>query len=97
MTKIIEDYNDVMFNYDPTKHTTRPLMTRFERAKIVGMRLEQLARGAPTLVDTSKCQSIREVVMKEIEEKKLPFIIVRSLPNGKKEYWRVADLVVPPF
>lgn len=97
MTKIIEDFDDIMLNYDLSKYTTRPLMTRFERAKIVGMRLEQLARGAPTLVDTSKCHSIRDVVLKELDEKKLPFIIIRSLPNGKKEYWRVADLVVPPF
>ena len=70
-------------------------MTKYERAKVVGMRLEQLARGAATLVDTVDCKSIRDVVMKELREKKLPFIVIRNIPNGKKEYWRVADLIDP--
>ena len=96
MTKVVEDYNDIMHGYDISKYSTRNLMTKYEKAKVVGMRLEQLARGAPTLVDVKKhnCKSIRDVVMKELEEKKLPFIIIRSMPNGKKEYWRVSDLVV---
>jgi DNA-directed RNA polymerase I, II, and III subunit RPABC2 len=97
MTKIIQDFEDVMQNYDITKYITRPHMTRYERAKVVGMRLEQLARGAPTLVNTENCKSIRDVCMKEITEKKLPFVIVRTLPNGTKEHWRVADLVIAPF
>lgn len=95
MTKIVEDYEDIMSNYDTSKYITRPHMTRYELAKVVGMRLEQLARGAQTLIDDNKCKSIREIVMKELDEKKLPFLVVRALPNGKKEYWRVADLVVP--
>ena len=28
----------------------------------------------------------------ELEQKKLPFIIRRPLPNGSSEYWRVSDL-----
>lgn len=94
MTKIIEDFDDVMRGYDPTKHLTRNIMTKYEKAKIIGMRLEQLARGAPTLIDDKHCKSIRDVVFKELEEKKLPFVIIRQIPNGKKEYWRVADLVI---
>ena len=97
MTKIVEDFDDIMRNYDPAKYTTRNIMTKYEKAKVVGMRLDQLARGAPTLIDIKKhnCKSIRDVVMKELEEKKLPFIIVRALPHGKKEYWRIGDLVIP--
>ena len=94
MTKIVEDFEDIMKNYDITKYVTRNQMSKYEKTKIIGMRLEQLARGAASLVDTSACTSIRDVVMKELEERKLPFIIIRSLPNGKKEYWRVADLVI---
>ena len=94
MTKVIEDFDDAMRGYDTSKYTTRNMMTKYEKAKIIGMRLEQLTRGAPTLVDDKNCKSIRDVVMKELEEKKLPFVIVRQIPNGKKEYWRVADLVI---
>jgi hypothetical protein len=28
----------------------------------------------------------------ELEKRVLPFIVVRPLPNGKKEYWRIQDL-----
>lgn len=96
MTKVVEDYTDIMHGYDPSKYITRNVMTKYEKTKIIGMRLEQLARGAHTLVNTEKsnCKSLRDVVMCELAEKKLPFIIVRNLPNGKKEHWKVSDLVV---
>jgi hypothetical protein len=32
------------------------------------------------------------IALKELEEKRLPFIIQRPLPNGGSEYWRIADL-----
>jgi DNA-directed RNA polymerase I, II, and III subunit RPABC2 len=95
MTKIVEDHEDVMRGYDITKYVTRGTMTKYEKTKIIGMRLEQLARGAATLIDTVECKSLRDVVIKELADKKLPFIIIRTLPNGKKEYWRVCDLVDP--
>lgn len=95
MTKLVQDFDDIMKGYDPSKYTTRNVMTKYEKTKVIGMRLEQLARGAATLVDIDKhgCKSIRDVVMKELEEKKLPFVIVRTLPNGKQEHWRVCDMI----
>lgn len=97
MTKIVQDFSDTFKTYDPSKYTTRNVMTKYEKTKVIGMRLEQLARGAPTLIDIDKhgCKSIREVVMLELQEKKLPFVIVRNMPNGKQEHWRVCDLVCP--
>ena len=32
------------------------------------------------------------IALKELEQKKIPFIIQRPLPNGKSEYWRLRDL-----
>lgn len=96
MTKLVQDFDDILQTYDTSRYITRNTMTKYEKTKVIGMRLEQLARGAPTLIDVDKhgCKSIRDVVMKELEEKKLPFVIVRNLPNGKQEHWRVCDLVV---
>jgi DNA-directed RNA polymerase subunit K/omega len=97
MTKSIEDFSDMVKNYDPSKNVTRRVLSRYELAKIVGMRMEQLARGAPSYVDTDKHEitNIRDIVLMELKTKKLPFIISRSLPNGTKEYWRIDDLEVP--
>jgi len=32
------------------------------------------------------------IAIKEFEEKKIPFIIKRPLPNGGCEYWKLKDL-----
>ena len=32
------------------------------------------------------------IAEKELEDKKVPFIIRRPLPNGSSEYWKVKDL-----
>ena len=34
------------------------------------------------------------IAVKELEQKKTPFIIRRPLPNGGSEYWRVQDLEI---
>lgn len=88
MTKIFED-----FEYDASKNVTLNIMTRYEKAKIIGMRMEQIARGANILVQP-KTTNIRDIAFQELEEQKLPFIIVRKLPNGDKEYWKIKDLII---
>jgi len=96
MSKVIEDYGDIMKNYDPTKNVTRNVLSRYEKTKIIGLRLEQLARGATPYIDPSlnKVSSIRDIVMLELEKRKLPFMLARTLPNGIKEYWRLDDLMI---
>ncbi len=99
MTKIIESQADIMGRYDPAKNTTRPALTKYERAMVIGMRLEQLARGAPSLLDEPEAlatgdSGLREIVLKELALKLIPYIVIRPLPNGKKEYWRLKDMEV---
>ena len=93
-TQIVEDYADVMHNYDPTKNTTRNVLTRYEKAKLIGMRMEQLARGFPPCVDDTSMSSVRDIAIKELETRTMPFMIARTLPNGKKEYWKLDDMIV---
>lgn len=91
----IEDYHDIIRNYDPTKNTTRNFMSKYERVKIIGLRAEQLQRGAAPYVefDASNFNPI-EIATKELEVRKLPFMICRTLPNGEKEHWRLEDMVI---
>jgi DNA-directed RNA polymerase subunit K/omega len=88
----IESYADIMSTYDPSKNTTRNVMSRFERCKIIGMRLEQISRCMPPLVDTTGLNTIEEIVKEELLQRRIPYIITRAMPNGKKEYWRVSDM-----
>jgi DNA-directed RNA polymerase I, II, and III subunit RPABC2 len=95
-THVVESYEDIVAVYDPSKNTTRNMMSKYEKAKIVGMRLQQVAAGATTLVDTKGMKTIREIVDAELEQKKLPFMIVRTMPTGIKEFWKVKDMIIPP-
>lgn len=95
---MVEEYEDVMKDYDPTKNVTSPIMTRFERAKVLGLRTEQIARGSHVLVDVDIVggnESPAEIAARELRDKRTPFVIVRSLPNGEIERWRVTDMIIP--
>ena len=96
MSKVIEDFNEILQQYNPKKNVTRNVLTRYEKAKIIGMRLEQLARGAVPYVEVPRNKEInlRSIVVMELEQRKIPFMIGRSLPNGTKEYWRLDDMII---
>ena len=70
---------------------TIPLLTKFERARIMGVRLQQLAYGAKPRVDTTGLKDIYEIAEKELLERRIPFIIKRVLPNGVAEYWKLEE------
>ena len=75
-------------------HTTIPILTRYEFAKVIGLRAKQLNHGATPFIDNLDPDIIDgyTIAMKEFELKKIPFIIKRPLPNGINEYWNVKDL-----
>lgn len=94
-SKIVEDFEDIMKVYNPKTNVTRNVLTRYEKTKIIGMRLEQIARGAKPYVNVPKeMTNIRDIVLMELEQKKIPFMIARNLPNGTKEYWRIDDMMI---
>ena len=77
---------------DPN-HTTIPFLTKYEKARILGLRTAQLESGAVPLIDeVSPHASSYQIAVQELEQHKTPFIIMRPIPGGKAEYWRVADL-----
>jgi len=75
---------------------SRNILTRFEIAKLIGVRSEQLARGAQPTVDIQNLKNVRDIAIQELREKKIPLMIARPLPNGKKEYWRIKHVIIDP-
>lgn len=74
-------------------HRTIPLLTKYEKTKIIGIRLKQLNNGAKpyvTISDTILDNNI--IVNMELAQKVLPFIVSRPLPNNTYEYWKLQDL-----
>lgn len=80
---------------DDEIHRTVPLLTKYEKARVLGIRAKQIENGSLPLIDIDA--SIIDsylIAIKELEEKKIPFIIKRPLPNGSNEYWKLSDLEV---
>lgn len=91
-----QDFYDIMKTYDPSRNITRNIMTKFEKTDMIGLRAEQLVRGATPMVDfDTKHFNARQIAIRELKEKKLPMMVCRKLPNGEKEYWRLDDLIIP--
>lgn len=60
-----------------------PILTRFEKARIMGARALQLSLGAPAFIEipVSAATSL-DIAMEELEQRLIPISIRRSLPNG---------------
>jgi DNA-directed RNA polymerase subunit K/omega len=74
-------------------HRTYPILSKYEKTRIVGLRVSQLNKGAkPFITLKNKILDNSLIAEKELAEKALPFIIMRPIPNAPSEYWKVSDL-----
>jgi DNA-directed RNA polymerase I, II, and III subunit RPABC2 len=82
-------------NYHHQKKETKPFLTKFERAKIIGVRAEMIANGAIAVVSVPQgVSSAYEIAKLEFKERRIPLFIRRYLPNGIVEDWRLQDMVI---
>ena len=92
MCKIIRNKKNVIVD---ELHKTVPILTKYEKTRILGERTKQINNGSKPFVDVQN--DIIDgylIACKELEEKKMPFIIRRPLPSGGSEYWHLKDLEV---
>lgn len=76
-------------------HKTVPILTKYEKTRILGLRVSQLNEGAPSYISVNEHIIDNYIIAeKELRLKKLPFIVTRPLPNGQKEHWRLRDLEI---
>jgi len=76
-------------------HKTIPMLTKYEKTRILGQRAKQINNGAKPLIPiTPNMIDGYLIALKELEEKKIPVIIRRPLPNGASEYWHLRDLEI---
>jgi len=60
-----------------------PMLTRFEKARIMGARALQLSLGAPLFISVPKDTTTSlDIAMEELNERLIPIVIRRVLPNG---------------
>ena len=76
-------------------HKTLPFLTKYEKARILGERAKQINAGAKPFINIENTLIDGYLIaLRELEEKKIPFIIRRPLPHGGSEYWKLADLEI---
>jgi DNA-directed RNA polymerase I, II, and III subunit RPABC2 len=90
LTKVVRDKDGIIID---DLHHTNPYLTKYERTRILGQRAKQIDAGATPFVKVP--ENVIDgylIAILELEQKRIPFIICRPLPNGGSEYWNVEDL-----
>jgi DNA-directed RNA polymerase I, II, and III subunit RPABC2 len=87
----IISYNDIIKNINIKEKKTIPYLSKFEKARIIGTRLQQLAYGAEPKINTENLHDINDIVLEELKQRKIPFIIRRTMPNGTYEDWKMEE------
>ncbi len=84
-----------------SNHRSVPFLTKYERSALIGERAEQLEhrriegrRGLLRvfLDEVDPSWTPIEIATREIDERKLPILIRRRMPNGREELWKLQDL-----
>ena len=92
MSRVVRDNTGTII--DPL-HKTLPFLTKYEKTRILGERATQLNAGAMAMIEVDVDMIDGYLIaLKEFDQKKIPFIIKRPLPNGAVEYWKLEDLEV---
>jgi DNA-directed RNA polymerase subunit K/omega len=90
LCKVVRDHDNIIVD---NLHKTVPFLTKYEKTKIIGLRTKQINSGSMPFIKVS--DSIIDgsiIALMELEQKKIPYIIKRPLPNGGCEYWNLSDL-----
>ena len=78
-------------------NSTRKFLTKYEVASLIGVRIEQLSFGSPSLLDEDdlkSCSNLQEIAELELKKNLLPFKISRTLPNNSEEILHLKDMIV---
>ena len=90
IVSIYETYSE----YYSSKKTTLPFLSKFEKAKVLGVRAQMLAGGSDPLIQPPLPDTCYKIAVEELKQKKIPLMIRRYLPDKTFEDWRLEDLAV---
>lgn len=68
-------------------------LTKFEKARIIGTRAQQLSNGSNPMVKVDGITDVMEIAEKELKEHKMPIIIRRKMPDGTYIDIKSSDLI----
>lgn len=71
---------------------SKPILTKYEIAKIIGIRANQIANGSKIMITGVQNLDPVKIARLELKYKKTPFLIKRPLPNNYYEIWKIDEL-----
>lgn len=84
--------NDLIVNNEDRE--TKPILTKYERVRILGDRAKQLSLGAKPMLLNVDNMNPKDIAKLELERGVIPFIIEKILPDGRRERWKVSELKI---
>jgi len=95
LKNVVRDNNNIII--DPL-HKTIPILTKYEKTRVIGQRAKQIEYGARPFIKVPESVIDSYIIAElELKAKAIPFIIRRPLPNGACEYWNLKDLEIIAF
>ena len=90
----IEDSQTFYKSYDKSKNTLSNILTKYEKTKVIFERMQMISNGSlPYISNSEKYDSIYDIVLEELKQKKIPFIIKRTI-NDRDEYLKLEDYII---
>lgn len=88
-----EQDGDMKSIYVPNnERMTKKILFNYERVRLLGERARQLSLGAKPMLKNVDTLDAKTIAKLELEHKVIPLIILRELPNGRIEKWKVSEL-----
>ena len=90
----IEDSQIFYKLYNKSNNTLSNILTKYEKTKVIFERMQMITNGTlPYIPNPEKYDTIYEIVIEELKQKKIPFIIKRNI-NGRDEYLKLEDFII---
>ena len=90
----IEDSQTFYKSYDKSKNTLSNILTKYEKTKVIFERMQMISNGSLSYISNpEKYDSIYDIVLEELKQKKIPFIIKRTI-NDRDEYLKLEDFII---
>jgi DNA-directed RNA polymerase I, II, and III subunit RPABC2 len=86
------DESDSLTSLNSSRKTKNTL-SKYEATRILGARATLLSKGAQPLINPDGETDPIEIARMELNERIIPIVIRRYLPNGEYEDWRLQDLL----
>jgi DNA-directed RNA polymerase I, II, and III subunit RPABC2 len=71
-----------------------PYLTKYEKVNLIGTRAKQISDGSDVYVISKNAKNAVDLSKLELEHKRQPFKIKRTMPDGRYEIWSLDELEI---